>query len=71
MVMHNAVTMPPRSTYPLLDRLLDGHLAERLTERRAAGESFDTIAEALRREHGVSVSGATVRRWIMDLEGTE
>lgn len=57
-----------RSTYPLVDRLFDGQLQERLDEWREAGHSFETIARLIHDEVGHEVSGSTVRRWIEDLE---
>lgn len=52
--------------YPLIDRLTDGHLAERLAVWRADGWSFQQIADHLRDNYGVSVSDETVRNWFDD-----
>lgn len=52
------------------DRILGGRLTEELVRRRAAGESFDTIARWLSADYDVHVSGETVRRWWVD-PGTE
>lgn len=48
----------------LLDRLLDGGLAEYLGQRRAQGWSYQRIANELRDEHDADVSDETVRRWV-------
>ena len=54
--------------YPLLDRLLDGTLADRLTEWRSVqGLSYDGISKRLLVDHDVDVSTDTVRRWLDDL----
>ena len=47
--------------YPLVDRILDGKLAEELKRRRERGDSLLTIVRWLDSEHGVSVSVETVR----------
>lgn len=52
---------------PLIDRLLDGKLADYLTEHRTAGLSFDAIGRRLANEHDVNVTGETVRRWCVEL----
>lgn len=52
---------------PLIDRLLDGKLADYLSDRRAEGLSFDAIGRRLANEHDVSVTGETVRRWCVEL----
>lgn len=55
--------MANRSTYPLVDRLMDASLGERLKTWRAEGLSFETIADLIRDEAQVTVSASTVRRW--------
>lgn len=55
--------MANRSTFPLVDRLMDTPLAERLKTWRAEGLSFETIADRIRDEADVTVSSSTVRRW--------
>jgi len=64
--------MPRPSGYPYANLRLGGRLAERLTEWRTEGLSFDSIAFRLR-EHGVVVTGETVRQWVREhgLEPTE
>jgi intein-encoded DNA endonuclease-like protein len=60
--------MARRSLYPLADRLLEGRLAELLTTARQAGESYETIARQLNADHGLDISGTTVRRWFQQLD---
>lgn len=55
--------MARTSMYPLVDRLLGGTLADWLSERREAGDSFATITRALEAEHDVVVTTETVRQW--------
>ena len=52
--------------YPLVDRILDGRLADELRARRSDGDSFQTIARWLEREHDISVTTETVRKWCAD-----
>lgn len=54
--------MARTSTFPLVDRILDGQLRQRLNEWRSAGDSFETMAFRLR-DLGFAVSASTVRRW--------
>jgi hypothetical protein len=62
-------TVTPRSpAYQMADRLLQGHLADRLQELRARrGLSFDAIAATLHREAGVVTTGTTVGSWCRSL----
>lgn len=55
--------VPTGTTFPLVDRLLDGRLAEILTSWRAEGLSYETMARRLEADHDVTVSIATVYRW--------
>ena len=57
--------MPRPSGYTLANHLLKGRLVELLDQWRAEGLSFDAIAWRLR-EHGVVVTGETVRVWYRD-----
>lgn len=59
------------STYPLVDRILDGRLAEHLTAWKAEGLSLVDITFRLRSDHDIRVSVATVQRWLANLEETE
>lgn len=60
--------MARSSTYPLVDRILDGRLADLLTTWRAEGATFLDIAYRLRSEHDIKVSVATVQRWVEMVE---
>ena len=51
------------SGYPYTNLLLKGRLAELLEQWRDEGLSYDAIAARLRFEHGVVVTGETVRVW--------
>ncbi len=46
----------------MADALLDGKLAERITDLRGQGLPWEQIARRLA-EHGVQVSAAGVRNW--------
>jgi hypothetical protein len=52
-----------RSTFPAYNLVLGGKLAQLLSEQHAAGQSFDSIARLLEREHSIEVTGDTVARW--------
>lgn len=54
--------------YPLVDRILDGQLADELQRRRAAGDSYQTISRWLEREHDITVTTETVRKWCVDTD---
>ena len=56
----------PGGTYQLADRIVGG-LADRLTEWRAAGHSYDAIASRLT-EQGIPASREKVRRWCDHLD---
>lgn len=56
--------MARSSTYPLVDRILDGRLADLLTAWRNEGATFQDVAYRLRSEHDIKVSIATVQRWV-------
>lgn len=62
--------MAGRSAYHLVDRLLEGKLADFLTDHRRNGESFETIARELDKQFDIGVSSHAVRRWIHQLEAT-
>lgn len=49
------------------DKLLDGNLASLLRERRAGGTSYAQIARELDHDHGIAVTGETIRTWCRDL----
>jgi len=59
--------MANRSTFPLVDRLFDGQLAERIrTWRDEEKRSFEDIAYLIREETGVQRSAKTIERWYQD-----
>lgn len=66
--MHNASPMARTSSFALVDRLLEGTLADTLTDMRNRGMSYDGIARALDKQFDIELSGATVRRWLNRLE---
>lgn len=43
--------------------MLDGHLEEQLREKRAGGMSWEEMARRFYAEHGIPISGATIRSW--------
>lgn len=59
-----------KSTYHYYDRKLGGRLADLLSEWRdeVPKPSFETMARRLA-AHDVDVTGETVRRWCMQLDG--
>lgn len=56
------------STFPLVDRILDGHLEQFLTEHRARGLSYEAIARELYKQFDIDVSAKAVRRWLLAVE---
>ena len=56
--------MTRSSTFPLVDRILEGRLPDLLTTWRKEGATFQDIAYRLRAEHDIKVSIATVQRWV-------
>lgn len=60
--------MARSSTFPLVDRILDGQLADLLTTWRGEGATFQDIAYRLRADHDIKVSIATVQRWVEQVE---
>lgn len=54
--------------YRMADRLTGGILAETLIRYRSEGLSFDAIAARLWADHGIEVSGSTVRNWAIQNE---
>lgn len=51
------------STRDAADRILNGALAGWIAVRRDQGDSYNEIAFTLRTEHGIAVTGETVRVW--------
>lgn len=62
--------MPPRRTriYDLLDRLMEGQLADELRRLRAEGESYERIARWLSTQHDVELTAEAVRQWVLALD---
>jgi hypothetical protein len=56
------VSRKPPNAYDWANERLDGGLPEFLAEQLAAGASHEDIAFALR-DHDITVSRETVRRW--------
>lgn len=54
---------PVASIFEIVDRALDGGLADRLRELRADGKSIDQITEIFAAD-GYHVSRETIRRWM-------
>lgn len=53
--------------YELVDRVLGGQLAAKLSAWRSDGVSYEMIAQRLRTEHDIAVSTATVCRWVSSM----
>lgn len=53
------------------DEALGGNLRSHLGDERANGLSYADIAFRLRSDHGVVVSGESVRQWCIDLDVPE
>lgn len=57
--------MARTSTFPLIDRLLDGQLATLLRSWDDDDDvSLDEMVYRLRADHGIQVSRSTVARWL-------
>lgn len=67
---HSVRTMPAARTFPLYDRVLGGRLELILRRYRNQGLSYEAIARALAVDHDINVVGATVRRWLNELDRT-
>jgi hypothetical protein len=57
--------MGRQSLRPLVDRLLGGSLTARLDAQRREGMSFEAMAESLKRDLNIVVTGETIRRWFV------
>jgi len=51
---------------PLVDRILEGKLTDRLTQWRDEGLSYDAIARRLDADHDIGVTAETVRKWCIE-----
>lgn len=58
--------MGRQTIFPLIDRILDGHLADLLRQWKAEDMTHEQIARKLYIEHGIDVTGETVRKWFRD-----
>lgn len=58
----------PSSLYLLTETKVGGDLGGKLAAWLAEGQSVEDIAYRLRSDHGVTVSVATLYRWVRDLE---
>jgi lipase chaperone LimK len=60
--------MPTRKPlFRMADRLLGGHLADRLAEGRRQGHSWDQLSRELYAEASIEVSPNTLARWASEL----
>lgn len=60
--------MPPTtSNWRMADRLADGKLADQITVLRGDGNTWEQIAKVLFAEHGIEVTGQTLRLWGAEL----
>lgn len=57
--------------YRTVERAVGGDLSAFLRDRRARGDSWETIAKELWADHGVEVTGAGLRKWGQKLDGEE
>ncbi len=63
--------MPNTATWRMADRLTGGTLAATIRGYRSEGLTPDQIAARLYADHGVEVTGRTLRRWFTDLFDSE
>lgn len=49
--------------WPLVDRILDGHLAEVIQAYRDEGLTFEQMSRRFKDDHGIDVVSETVRKW--------
>lgn len=59
--------MPRRTTFDLVDRLMDGQLKGWLIAQRAEGLGWDDISRRLYAEFDVDLTGVTLARWARNL----
>ena len=52
----------------MADRMADGRLVAIITDLRSAGLSCERIARRLYAEHGIEVTGQTLRRWLRQID---
>jgi len=51
----------------MADQLAGGHLVRAMTDAYAESGSWEDVSRRLYRDHGIQVSGQTLRRWAADL----
>ena len=59
--------MQRSSVLEQIDRATGGQTKQRVLAARSAGDSYETIAAALRAD-GTIVTGETVRQWVLSFE---
>lgn len=57
--------------FPLVDRILEGRLAETLRVYRAEGLSYEQISRRLADEHQIEIVTETVRKWCIEVAADE
>ncbi len=50
--------------FRMADRMVDGRLAQIIVGYHAAGHPAEHVSRLLWAEHGIDVSGQTLRRWL-------
>ncbi|HEV2071054.1 MAG TPA: hypothetical protein VGR26_14790 [Acidimicrobiales bacterium] len=60
--------MVASSNFQMADRLLNGRLREVLGELYLDTRSWEEVSRRLYAEHGVRVTGQTLRRWNAELQ---
>ena len=50
--------------FRMADRMVEGRLAQIIVDYHAEGHSHEHISRLLWAEHGIDVSGQTLRRWV-------
>jgi hypothetical protein len=60
--------MPGTPSFRNADRVAKGRLLEIIRSGLADGRSAEQISRLLYAEHGIEVSGPTLRRWLADFD---
>lgn len=60
--------MVASSNFQMADRVLDGELERVLTDLYTETRSWEEVSRRLYAEHGIRVTGQTLRRWNADLK---
>lgn len=61
-------SVPPTSTFALVDRALGGRARDYLAALRSEGLSYADMAWRLHADHGLKYTGETLRQWCIDLD---